>query len=119
VNRENRVDAYAWLLTHGDEERLFNHLDGALLADAWPEIAPRLPTALSSEWQPLVLDAGMGWLDAERAHWREGRSSPVSRQARARAIRQLATYSLAADDDSARTPSTPALLTLASRIESY
>lgn len=46
LNREGRADAYAWLLQHGEEEQLFTHLDGALLVDAWPEVAPRLPSGL-------------------------------------------------------------------------
>lgn len=98
LNREGRVDAYAWLLTHGDEEQLFNHLDAALLVDAWPDLAPRLPAALRSEWQPRVLEAGMGWLADERARRQHEHGRPVSRRARERAIRQLAGRGLTADE---------------------
>lgn len=98
VNRESRVDAYAWLLQHGDEEQLFTHVDGALLVDAWPDIAPRLAADLRRHWQPLVLAAGMGWLDAERARVRDGRAIPASRGARERAIQRLAALGLTADE---------------------
>lgn len=98
LNRESRVDAYGWLLTHGDEEQLYTHLDGALLVDAWPDLAPRLPATLRSEWQPLVLTAGMGWLAAERARRRGEGKSPISRRAREHAIRQLASRGLTADE---------------------
>jgi hypothetical protein len=46
LNRGGRVDAYVWLLHHGDEEQLFTHVDGALLVDAWPDVAPGLSPAL-------------------------------------------------------------------------
>lgn len=98
LNREGRIEAYTWLLTHGDEEQLFNHLDGALLVDAWPDLAPRLPRDLRSEWQPLVRAAGLGWLAAERARWQDEHDRPVSRRARERAIRQLASRGLTADE---------------------
>ncbi len=98
LNHEGRVDAYAWLLTHGDDEQLFNHLDGALLVDAWSDLAPRLPALLRSEWQPLVLTAGMGWLADERARRRDEHGRPISRRARERAIRQLASRGLTADE---------------------
>jgi transcriptional regulator with XRE-family HTH domain len=98
LNRESRIEAYAWLLTYGDEEQVFNHLDGALLVDAWPDLAPRLPAALRSEWQPLVRDAAMGWLADERARWRGDLGRPISRRARERAIRQLASRGLTADE---------------------
>lgn len=90
LNREGRIDAYAWLLTHGDEEQLFNHLDGALLVAAWPDLTQRLPADLRHEWQPLVLNAAMGWLAEERARRQDKHGKPISRRARERAIRQLA-----------------------------
>lgn len=98
LNREGRIDAYSWLLTHGDEEQLFNHLDAALLVDAWPDLAPRLPLELPHEWQPLVLSAALGWLADERARRQERHGRPVSRRARERAIRQLASRGLTADE---------------------
>jgi len=98
LNREGRVEAYAWLLTHGDEEQLFNHLDGALLVDAWIDLAPRLPAELRSEWQPLVREAALGWLPDERARWQDEHGKPISQRARERAIRQLASRGLTADE---------------------
>ncbi len=86
LNREGRLDAYAWLLQHGNEEQLLTHLDGALLVDAWPEGAPRLPSELRSHWQPLALTVGKGWLDGERASTQDARPKPASRQARERAF---------------------------------
>jgi transcriptional regulator with XRE-family HTH domain len=98
LNREGRIDAYAWLLTHGNEEQLFSHLDGALLVDAWPHLTPCLPRDLRSEWQPLVQAAGLGWLAAERARWQNEHDRPASRRARERAIRKLASRGLTAEE---------------------
>lgn len=98
LNREGRIDGYAWLLTHGDEEQLFNHLDGALLVDAWVDLAPRLPAELRSEWQPLVREAAMGWLGDERARWQDDQRRPMSRRARERVVRHLAGRGLTADE---------------------
>ena len=98
LNRDGRIDAYAWLLTHGNEEQLFNHLDGVLLVDAWPDLAPRLPRDLRIEWQPLVQAAGLGWLAAERARWQNEHDRPASRRARERAIRKLASRGLTAEE---------------------
>ena len=39
LDRNTRVDAYAWLLHLGDETQLFEHLDGTLFVDAWPDDA--------------------------------------------------------------------------------
>jgi transcriptional regulator with XRE-family HTH domain len=98
LNREGRIEAYAWLLTHGDEVQLFNHLDCALVVDAWVDLAPRLPAELRSEWQPLVRDAALGWLAEERARWQDEHGKPISRRVRERAIRQLASRGLTADE---------------------
>jgi transcriptional regulator with XRE-family HTH domain len=98
LNREGRIEAYAWLLTHGDEQQLFNHIDGALLVDAWVDLAPRLPAELRSEWQPLVREDAMGWLADERTRWQMKGGKPISRRARERAIRQLASRGLTADE---------------------
>lgn len=98
LNRDGRIDAYAWLLTHGDGEQLFNHLDGALLVDAWPDLAPRLPAELRNEWQPLVLTAGMGWLADARAERQNKHSRSVGGRARGRAIRQMASRGLTVDE---------------------
>jgi transcriptional regulator with XRE-family HTH domain len=98
VNRKGRIEAFAWLLTHGDEQQLFNHLDAALLVDAWVDLAPRLPAELRREWQPLVRDAALGWLTDERARWQDEHGKPISRRFRERAIRQLASRGLTADE---------------------
>lgn len=79
-------------------QQLFNHLDAALLIDAWADLAPRLPAELRSEWQPLVRDAAMGWLAVERARRQESHRRPVGSRARARAIRKLASRGLTADE---------------------
>lgn len=60
VDRDGRVSAYTWLLKHGDDTQLFTHLDGALLVDVWPDVAPHLTEKLRSQWGPLVLSAGEG-----------------------------------------------------------
>jgi hypothetical protein len=99
LDRDGRVAAYAWLLRYGDETQLFTHLDGSLLVDAWPDVAPHLTESLRSCWRPLVLSAGEGWLDEYlRAGLQEGRPKSVSRQTRARAIQQLADRGLTADE---------------------
>lgn len=99
LDRDGRVAAYAWLLRHADETQLFTHLDGALLVDAWPDVAPHLTEQLRSHWQPLVFAAGEGWLDEYLiASLQEGRPKPVGRQARARAIQRLADRGLTADE---------------------
>lgn len=85
-------------LTHGDEERLFKLLDAALLVDAWPDVVPRLPALLRSERQPLLLTAGVGCLDAERARRQDEHNRPISRRAQEGAIRQLAGRGLKATE---------------------
>ena len=98
-DRDGRVAAYTWLLGYGDETMLFTHLDGALLVDAWPDVAPHLTEKLRSYWLPLVHAAREGWLDGYLiASLQEGRPKSVSRQARARAIQQLADRGLTADE---------------------
>ena len=96
---ENRVEAYAWLLQNGDETLLFEHVDGALLVDVWPDVVPLLPAPLRKLWGPLVFQAAEGWVDEHLvASLRAGRPKPVSPRARARAIKRLAEYGLTADD---------------------
>ena len=48
MDRDGRVSAYTWLLKHGDDTQLFTHLDGALLVDVWPDVAPHLTEKLRS-----------------------------------------------------------------------
>ena len=99
LDRDGRVAAYAWLLGYGDETQLFTHLDGALLVDAWPDVASHLTEKLRSYWRPLVLSAGEGWA-AEYliASLQTGRPREVSPRARARAIKRLAERGLTADE---------------------
>lgn len=61
--------------------------------------APHLTEQLRSHWQALVFTADEGWLDEYLiASPQEGRPKPVGRQARARAIQQLADRGLTADE---------------------
>ena len=45
LNREGRIEAYSWLLTHGDEEHLFNHLDGARMETGGERLQQRAAVA--------------------------------------------------------------------------
>jgi hypothetical protein len=99
VDRDGRVSAYTWLLKHGDDTQLFTHLDGAPLVDVWPDVAPHLTEKFRSQWGPLVLSAGEGWLDEHLiASFQAGRPKSVSRQAREGAIQRLADRGLTADE---------------------
>ena len=99
LNRETRVEAYIWLLKNGDETQLFEHLDGALLVDAWTNVAPHLPKTLRTVWGPLVHHAAEGWAEELLiAGLQDGRPRPVSPRARARAIKRLAERGLTADE---------------------
>jgi len=98
-HREGRVEAYAWLLTHGDETQLFEHVDGALLVDVWPDVVPLLPAQLRKLWGALVFHAAEGWADDYLiASLRTARPPKVSARARARAIKRLAEYGLSVDE---------------------
>lgn len=99
LDRSARVEAYAWLLKYGNETQLFDHLDGALLVDAWPDVVPRLPAQLRKLWGPLVFQVAEGWGDEHLvASLRAGRPKPISARARARAIKRLAEYGLTIDE---------------------
>lgn len=99
LDRASRVEAYAWLVTHGDETQLFEHVDGVLLVDAWPDVAPHLPEQLRKLWGPLVFQAAEGWADDYLiASLRAARPPRVSARARARAIKRLAEYGLTIDE---------------------
>jgi len=99
LDRNTRVAAYVWLLHHGDETQIFEHLDGALLVDVWPDVASDLPEHLRKLWDPLVRHAAEGWVDKHLiAGLQEGRPRPVSPRARARAIKRLAERGLTADE---------------------
>lgn len=93
TSREERIKSYVALLEHGAPEELLAHLDGILLLDAWPEIAPHLHEAVRDAWTPLVwntLNAGDDQLlveglrtalDEEQRH--------AGRAARLRAVERL------------------------------
>lgn len=51
-DRRQRILAYQALLAEGDPEDIARHVDGALLADAWPDM--HLPSAIRQAWQPLI-----------------------------------------------------------------
>ena len=96
--REDRAHAFAWLLQHGDEEQLFSHVDGALLVDAWPDVAPRLSPALRRLWHPLVYAAGEAVIDQLLiAGLQARRPKPLTHQARERLIERLAARGLDAE----------------------
>lgn len=91
LDRDRRVDAYAWLLRHGTEEQLFAHLDATLLVDAWPDVAPRLSPELRPGWDPLVYAAGEAVIDQLLiAGLQARRPDPLGRRAHERLVERLA-----------------------------
>ncbi|GAB3854572.1 hypothetical protein GCM10028801_08920 [Nocardioides maradonensis] len=56
ASRAERTGAYVALLEHGTPEELLAHLDGVLLVDVWPDIAPHLHDAIREAWTPLIWD---------------------------------------------------------------
>lgn len=55
--QEARAATYLALLEHATPEELLAHVDGVLLVDYWPEIAPHLHDAIRDAWAPLIWDA--------------------------------------------------------------
>jgi hypothetical protein len=99
LDREGRVGAYVWLLGHGDETHLFTHLDGALLVDAWPDVAPRLSYDLRRLWHPVVYAAGEAVIDQLLiAGLQPSRPKPLTRQGRERLVERLIARGLTADE---------------------
>jgi len=99
LDREGRVSAYVWLIEHGNETQIFEHLDGALLVDAWSDVVCRLPEALRTVWGQLVHHAAEGWVEESLiAGLQDGRPRLIGRRARARAIKRLAERGLTADE---------------------
>lgn len=98
TERAERAAAYIWLLEHGSPEQLLAHLDGALLVDAWPQLAASLHTDVRQAWAPLIDSTLDDWLIA-RLRDQEARRlrKPLSRQARGRAIRRMFEYGLTQD----------------------
>ena len=99
LDRDTRVAAYAWLLHHGDETQLFEHLDGTLFVDAWSDVVAHLPEDIRRRWAPLVRSVAEAGLDELLVvSLRKGRPRPVNQKARARAIERLAAHGLTADE---------------------
>lgn len=98
LDRKTRVEGYIWLLRRGTEEQMFNHLDAALLVDAWPVVAPRVSPQLRGLWAPLVYAAGEAAIDQLLiASLRVARRAPSSRRARKQLVERLATRGLNAE----------------------
>lgn len=57
-DRRQRARVYEIVLREGSSEDIRQYIDGALLADLWPELV--LPAQLRRAWQPLI--------DATRGH---------------------------------------------------
>ena len=51
-DRRQRILAYQALLAEGEPDDIARLVDGALLADAWPDM--HLPSAIRRAWQPLI-----------------------------------------------------------------
>ena len=99
ANRDSRIAAYAWLILHGDEAQLIEHLDAALLVDAWSDLRVHLPEPLRTLWGPLVRSVAEAGVDELLiSGLRAGRPKPISPRARARAIEALAAHGLTADE---------------------
>jgi transcriptional regulator with XRE-family HTH domain len=56
-DRRQRARVYEIVLREGTASDITDYIDGALLADLWPELV--LPTPVRSQWQPLI-DAARG-----------------------------------------------------------
>lgn len=98
LNRDRRIEGYTWLLRHGYEQQLFAHLDGALLVDVWPDVAPRLTPDLRHLWHPLIYSADEAVIDQLLiAGLQARRPTPLTRRARERLIERLAADGLTAD----------------------
>lgn len=101
--RPGRIDAYRWLLEHGTPEQIFDHVDGALLVDAWNDLTD-LPTPLRVEWQPQVEHAYTDMVDALliqelRARHPEKAPNPVTQTRHLkRLVRRLADRGLTPDE---------------------
>lgn len=57
TNPRERTEAYVLLLEHCDQEKIFKHIDAALLIAAWPAMSRRLREPVRQAWEPLVHDA--------------------------------------------------------------
>lgn len=57
TNPRERTEAYVLLLEHCGQEKIFRHVDAALLVAAWPAVSRRLREPVRQAWEPLVHDA--------------------------------------------------------------
>jgi transcriptional regulator with XRE-family HTH domain len=97
--RRDRLNAYAWLLEHGAPEELLTRVDGVLLIDAWPEIAPSLHPTVRNGWWPLIAHAYEAQLDAELiASLRAVRPRQPGRRALKRAVVRMVDRGLTYDE---------------------
>lgn len=101
-DRDRRPAGYAWLLRYGTETQLFEHLDAALLVDAWPDLADTLPPEIHTAWGPLVGQtadqAVEELLIADAQEWvKDYRRRTATRAKKLRVFRRLAGYGLAPD----------------------
>lgn len=92
--QEARAATYLALLEHATPEELLAHVDGVLLVDYWPEIAPHLHPAVRDSWTPLIWDALTAGDDAILIDGARGalgeQSRHAGRTARLRAVRRMA-----------------------------
>lgn len=101
--RPSRVSAYRWLITNGTPEQIFEYVDGALLVDAWNDLAD-LPPQLVAEWLPLIDDAYTDMIDARliqglRTQRAEKAPSPGAQTRRLkRLVRRMADRGLTPDE---------------------
>jgi transcriptional regulator with XRE-family HTH domain len=51
-DRQQRARVYEIVLREGTAADITEYIDGALLADMWPDLV--LPAAIRSQWQPLI-----------------------------------------------------------------
>ncbi|MDQ4114539.1 MAG: helix-turn-helix transcriptional regulator [Actinomycetota bacterium] len=101
-DRARRIAGYAWLLRYGTETQLFEHLDAALLVDAWPDLADTLPPEIRTAWWPLVGQTADQAVEdlmvADAREWgQDYRRRTATRAKKLRVFRRLAAYGLDPD----------------------
>lgn len=101
-DRDRRPTGYAWLLRYGSETQLFEHLDAALLVDAWPDLADTLPPEIRAAWRPLVGQTADQAIEeliiTDAQEWgQDYRRQTATRAKKLRVFRRLADYGLDPD----------------------
>lgn len=101
-DRDRRSAGYAWLLRYGTETQLFEHLDAALLVDAWPDLAETLPPEIRTVWESLVGQTADQAIEelmiADAREWvQDYRRRTATRAKKLRVFRRLADYGLDPD----------------------